>query len=429
MEPQRLPFAKAFDTPFISLDETSIEMGSILFLFLAVIIATTAKKSRRQLIRHLVQIVSFAVFFFVVYSCLGVFGMIRNGLYGMSLIGTVYSESFYWMALPVVVISVTLLMGPIFCGWICPTGTIQEVMTSLRRLPGGFRAASRRQAVGSGLVLGVCAVGIGVRMLGPDHIVGSLSMRLLFAVLLAVAAFVILRVANAAPRDAPTRRRMPIQLLALGIGLVGFLILTIWISLDQRMFIEDSSLHWAAVLILLCYLVVVGVIDDLPTRKLRFLSVVAIVITAVSHVAITSPVHFAFTSRNDPASALSTLIIALASLVVARSWCRYLCPWGYLMGFLNRFSRIRLQKNMNVCTQCDLCVSVCDVGAIDRSGVRVEHCQLCYACVDQCSKDAFEVRDLWRANRCAALGVARSVAPKERTVGIRSRSARLDAGH
>ena len=75
MEPRQLPFAKAFDTPFISLDETSIEMASILFLFLAVV-AVVHVKRRRQLIRHVVQLVSMAVFFFVIYSCLGVFGMI-----------------------------------------------------------------------------------------------------------------------------------------------------------------------------------------------------------------------------------------------------------------------------------------------------------------------------------------------------------------
>ena len=50
-----------------------------------------------------------------------------------TLLGTVYSESFYWLALPTVVICVTLVMGPIFCGWICPTGAIQEWSAMLRR--------------------------------------------------------------------------------------------------------------------------------------------------------------------------------------------------------------------------------------------------------------------------------------------------------
>ena len=101
MQPERLPLAKVFDVPFLSLDGTSVEMASLIFLFLMVIGISVVKK-RRQLIRRLVQAVSFVVFYFIVYSCLGVFGMIRNGLYGMTLLGTAYSESFYWLALPVV---------------------------------------------------------------------------------------------------------------------------------------------------------------------------------------------------------------------------------------------------------------------------------------------------------------------------------------
>lgn len=331
MEPQRLPLTKIFDRPFLSLDETSVEMGSILFLFLAVILIANVR-SHRQIIRHGVQLAAFAVFFFVVYSCLGVFGMIRNGLYGMSLIGTVYSESFYWMALPVVVIAVTLLMGPVFCSWICPTGTIQELTAIVRR------------------------------RLIPDRLL----------------------------------RKTPVKLVLLGAALLGFVVLTISMSLDKNMFIEDSSLHWAAALIMLCYLVVLGVIDDVPTRSLRVISVLAIVLTAISHVSITSPVHFAFTARNDPASALSTVIIGAASLVVARAWCRYLCPWGYLMGYLHRFSRLKILRHDALCNHCNKCVRKCDVGAMAPDELRHQHCQFCFACVDICPEDALEVVDVWQ---------------------------------
>jgi len=333
MEPERLPLVKFFNAPFLSLDQTSVEMASLLVLFLAVILVANVRR-RRQAVRRAVQVASILVFFYVVYSCLGVFGMIRNSLYGLTLIGTVYTESLYWMALPVVVLSATLVSGPVFCGWICPTGTVQEWAAMLRRL-----------------------------------------------------------VVRRLPGSTSSSR---LRLGLLGLLFLGFLALVIAIALEKQMFIEDSSLHWAAALILLVWLVLAGAVDDLPTRRLRLLSVAAILVTAVSHQIVTSPVHFAFTSRADPASATATLVIVVASLFVTRAWCRYLCPWGYLTSFAHRFSRLRIQRVPSRCSDCGACDRACDVGAIEKGRVRAEHCQLCYACVDSCPNQAFEVVDVWQ---------------------------------
>jgi polyferredoxin len=305
-------------------------MASLLFLFLAVLVIVGVKR-HRQLARRGVQAVSMAVFFYVVYSCLGVFGMIRNSLFGLTLIGSVYTESFFWMALPVVVVSATLVTGPVFCGWICPTGTLQDLAQFFHK-----RLARRR----------------------------SLA----------------------------TRR----HLIALGTALALFVALLIWVSVKKQMFIEDSSLHWAAALLLVCYLVLAGVADDRAVRPLRAVSVAAIAVTAVFHLSISSPVHFAFSSRSDPASALATLVIVIASLSVLRAFCRYLCPWGFLMGFLHRFSRLRIAKQPSLCTDCKSCERECAVAAIDARGVRADSCQFCLACVDACPSGSLVVVDAWQ---------------------------------
>jgi polyferredoxin len=329
MQPERLPLGKVFNVPFLSLDGTSVEMASLIFLFL-VVIAISGIQRRRQLVRRFVQGGSFLVFYYVVYSCLGVFGMIRNGLYGVTLLGTAYSESFYWLALPVAVISVTLLHGPVFCGWICPTGTMQDLAGWLRkRFPRRQRPLTRRWLIG------------------------------------------------------------------LTVFVAGFLVLMIWLGRRRQLLIEDSSVHFAAMLILLCYLVLAGVIDDLPSRKLRLVSLAAIFVTAVSHLVVTSPMHFAFTARDDKASAVTTLVILVSSLFVLRSWCRYLCPWGYLMGFLHRFSRLRIQQTPGRCTECGVCGTTCDVAAIKNGVVRLDQCQFCYSCVDHCPNGGLRVVDMW----------------------------------
>jgi len=346
MQPERLPLSKAFDVPFLSLDQTSVEMGSILFLFLAVAVIAQVRRGRQR-VRLAVQLVSLVVFFYVVYSCLGVFGMIRNGLYGLTLLGSAYTEAFYWMALPVVVMGTVLVRGPVFCGWICPTGTLQELAGLLRK-------------------------------------------RLWKGTL------------------RPTRRRLALVALALA----GFLAIVVWQSATRQLFVEDSSLHWGAALLVVAFLVLAGRADDAASRSLRAVSLLAIFVTALSRIPITSPVHFAFTSRGDPASAVTTLVIVVAALFVGRSWCRYLCPWGYLMGKLQGLGRLRIARDAARCNDCGQCLRDCDVGAIDASGIRTELCQFCYACVDRCPQGAFEVVDVWQAEeRLVALGRGR-VAPR-----------------
>ena len=351
MQPERAPLGKVFNVPFLSLDGTSVEMASLLFLFLVVVVISGASR-HRQWIRRGVQVASFLVFYGVVYSCLGVFGMIRNGLFGLTLVGSAYSESFYWLALPFVIIAVTLLHGPVFCGWICPTGSMQDISGWIRkRLP-------RRP--------------------------GGLSRFELGGILVATG---------------------------------GFVVLLVWLGVKKKLFIEDSSLHWAALLLLLCCLVLAGTLDDVPSRRMRLFSLAAIFFTAVSHMVVTSPVHFAFTARDDPASALTTLVILIAGTFVLRSWCRYLCPWGHVMGFLARFARLRILLDTSKCTRCGVCDTNCDVAAIEKGVIRLSHCQLCHSCVDNCESTALSVVDVWalRAKSENREAPAKAPRPSENT--------------
>jgi polyferredoxin len=331
MQSSRLPLWKAFDQPFFSLDGSHVELFALLFLFMMTALVMSVRR-RRQAVRHLVQIVSLLVFFYVVFSCLGVFGMIRNTIHGISLIGTVYTESFFWMSLPITIIAFSLTTGPFFCGWICPTGTIQELFTMGREL------VTRRRPV----------------------------------------------------------RATPVTLGLMGLFFALFLYLVFSFSHDRQLFVEDSSLYWAASILVLVFLVLTRVIDDVPTRSLRWVSFLSILTSAIFKTVITSPVHFAFVDVIDPASAVTTLILSLASIFVGRAWCRYLCPWGQLMSLVHRFSRLRIVLAPS-CTSCGTCASSCRVGAIDLvpRRVRTEHCQLCFACVDVCPNGAVRVADVW----------------------------------
>ncbi len=49
------------------------------------------------------------------------------------------------------------------------------------------------------------------------------------------------------------------------------------------------------------------------------------------------------------------LALALFSLVVRNFWCRYLCPYGALLGIVALFSPWKATREAQKCTGCDLC--------------------------------------------------------------------------
>jgi len=56
----------------------------------------------------------------------------------------------------------------------------------------------------------------------------------------------------------------------------------------------------------------------------------------------------------------------LMGLFVARPYCRFLCPYGVLLGWTSRFSRKHMSITPSACIQCRLCESSCPFDAIDN---------------------------------------------------------------
>jgi len=54
-------------------------------------------------------------------------------------------------------------------------------------------------------------------------------------------------------------------------------------------------------------------------------------------------------------------------VVVGRPYCRYLCPYGVLLGFAGRLSRLRVTITPDHCVQCRLCEESCPFGSIDTA--------------------------------------------------------------
>lgn len=85
--------------------------------------------------------------------------------------------------------------------------------------------------------------------------------------------------------------------------------------------------------------------------------------------------------------ALSALIVlgatALLSLVVERPWCRYLCPYGALLGLFNRIRIFPVRRKSATCIHCGKCDKACpmNIKVSQREAIRDTGCITCHQCV------------------------------------------------
>jgi polyferredoxin len=88
--------------------------------------------------------------------------------------------------------------------------------------------------------------------------------------------------------------------------------------------------------------------------------------------------------------------IVLANRFIPRFWCRALCPLGAFLGVLSKFSLFGFQKAHAKCTDCNLCLVHCQGADSPEGGAkhRQEECHGCFNCVAACPEDVLEYRFL-----------------------------------
>ncbi len=91
------------------------------------------------------------------------------------------------------------------------------------------------------------------------------------------------------------------------------------------------------------------------------------------------------------------LVILFLNRIRPRFWCRILCPLGALLGIFSRISILRLAKDEDKCTNCQLCSKSCQGAASPMPGQDWENaeCLLCFNCFDSCPEDALSFRFKW----------------------------------
>ncbi len=84
--------------------------------------------------------------------------------------------------------------------------------------------------------------------------------------------------------------------------------------------------------------------------------------------------------------AVTIVLLVVASVFVQNFWCRYLCPYGALLGVVALLSPMRIRRTAESCIDCGKCDKACPAALpVSRLvQVRSAECTNCMECVAAC---------------------------------------------
>lgn len=107
---------------------------------------------------------------------------------------------------------------------------------------------------------------------------------------------------------------------------------------------------------------------------------------------------YTFYSTDIWLKSLPVFIVAVATLLIigvlawrnGRTYCNTVCPVGTVLGFLSRFSLMRILINEEKCTKCKVCSRTCKASCIDykKSKIDYSRCVACMNCIGKCKQGA-----------------------------------------
>ena len=115
--------------------------------------------------------------------------------------------------------------------------------------------------------------------------------------------------------------------------------------------------------------------------------------------------RYNFTEVQIWTRSVTTFVVAILTLLIlgflawrkGRLYCNTICPVGTCLGFISRFSLLRVRFDKDKCKSCGMCEKSCKAQAIDFKNGTLDYsrCVVCGDCLDKCKFDALHYsRDL-----------------------------------
>lgn len=173
---------------------------------------------------------------------------------------------------------------------------------------------------------------------------------------------------------------------------VGTFSEALW-QIGRRLFHKDFKIHryidyplMSIKYLLLIFFVYVIVIQMTPTAIVAFFN------TPYWKVADIKMLLF-FTEMSKT-TLITLLVLMTLSLLVRNFWCRYLCPYGALIGLFGKYSLTSLKRDSNFCIHCQRCSKHCpgNLYVHEKETVHSAECTGCLTCLSQCpAKNALKL--------------------------------------
>jgi Pyruvate/2-oxoacid:ferredoxin oxidoreductase delta subunit len=122
---------------------------------------------------------------------------------------------------------------------------------------------------------------------------------------------------------------------------------------------------------------------------------------------------YLFFAEITPFAFWTIAVLIGLSVLIKNFWCRYLCPYGALLGITGWLSPLKITRTAATCVDCELCTKACPSSITVHTTARVwsDECMSCMLCVEACPvKETLQMRASKRGRAVPARVLAALIA-------------------